>query len=196
MTKKLTILVDMDSIIVALTQKWLELYNAEHGDTVIMSDVKKWDMSHNVKIGQDIYKYLYRPGLFEEAQPLPGALEALKEIHKKGHHIVIVSAPSHPGNSASAKISWIRQHMPWFNKRDIILGHHKHLVKGDVFIDDSPDNIELYRRHWKDSTIMTIAYPYNEEVKTLVDIYAEDFQNTEKAWARITGEIQLVANLK
>lgn len=188
--RKLTILCDMDSIIVNLTQKWLDLYNKDHNDSLTVDDMVHWDMAHNVKIGRKIYDYLYSHEFFKHVDPIPGALEALKEIHGKGHNLVVLSAPSWPGTSASDKISWIKHHLPWFNKRDIILGHNKHLVKGDVFIDDSPSNITAYRAHWPQSKIMTISYPYNQGSKQLCDVFAESHRDTEKAWEQIRGAIR------
>lgn len=183
--QKLDVLIDMDAIIVALTQKWLGFYNRDHNDTVKVSDLKNWNVSKHVKIGQKINDYLYGPDFFLDVDALEGAIEYVEKIKNLGHNVVIVSSPSWPGNSATDKISWVKKNMPYFNKRDIFLCHHKHMIKGDIFIDDSPDNITLYRQHWPNAKIMTIAYPYNEAVKHLVDVYAEGYADTKTAWATI-----------
>jgi 5'(3')-deoxyribonucleotidase len=191
--RKLRILVDMDNIVVDLTQKWLDLYNRDHGDNVTIDDLKTWHIANHVRIKHNIHEYLYSERFFLDVEPMDGALNALKAFHDDGHHVVIVSAPSHPGNSASDKITWIREKMPWFNKRDIILGHHKHFVKGDVFIDDSPDNIRAYRAAWPDSKIMTIAYPFNRVVSQLCDVFAEDYKKSAQAWLTILDEVDKFA---
>jgi hypothetical protein len=36
---------------------------------------------------------------------------------------------------------------------------------------------------------MTIAYPYTESVKSLCSVYAEDYRNTEAAWATLVEAI-------
>lgn len=187
---KLTVLCDMDSIVTDLMQKVLDHYNRDHNDKVTKSDFKTWDIARNVKIGQDIYKYFYRDGFFLDLPAIPGAIEGLRAIQALGHHLVLVSAPSWPGTSASDKISWVKKHLPFINKRDIILGHNKHLIKGDIFIDDSPDNISDYREHWPHAKIMTISHPYNEEVKDVVDVFAESYLETEKAWGTIYRAIE------
>jgi 5'-nucleotidase len=192
--KRLTILCDMDAIIADLTQKWLDHYNQEHSDAVTKADIKSWHMASNVKIGQSVNDYLYREGFFRDLKPLPGAIPAIVELKKMKHDVIIVSAPSWPGTSATDKISWVREHMPFLNKRDIMLGHHKHLLRGDVFIDDSPDNIRQYRNHWPEHNgIMTIAHPYNEEVKELVNVYADGYQDTQKAWGTL---LEAVTNMR
>lgn len=180
--KKFKILVDMDAIVVALTEKWLALYNKDHNDTVTIEDLKTWNIYNHVKIGQRMNDYLYSDRFFLDVDPIPGAIEAVRHL-MLDHHVYIVSAPSWPGNSASDKISWVKKHMPFFNKRDIFLGHHKHMIKGDILIDDSPDNIRAYRAEWgTQARIMTIAYPYNKPVESLTDVYAESYKQPEQAW--------------
>lgn len=188
--KKLTVLCDMDGIIVNLTQKWLNLYNKDHNDNLTIADIKEWELSKSVKKGVKVNDYLYSPNFFLDVDAIEGALEGMKAIQKMGHHLVILSAPSWPGNSASDKITWMRKHAPFVNKRDIILGHNKYLVKGDVLIDDSPTNIQAYRAHWPQSTIMTIAYPFNETVRQLCDVFAQSFKDTKAAWEQITSEVE------
>lgn len=191
--KKLRILVDMDNIIVDMTPKWLEMYNRDHDDNVTIDDLKTWHIVNHVKGGNKIYDYLYAEGFFLNVPAVGGALLRLEELHESGHHVCIVSAPSHPGNSASDKITWVRKHMPWMNKRDIFLCHNKYMVKGDVFIDDSPDNIQAYRAHWPEAKIMTIAYPFNQEVRQLCNVFAESYKQPESAWSIIKTEVDVLA---
>lgn len=180
----------MDSIIVSLTQKWLDMYNRDHGDKVTMEDIKTWDISNHVKIGQKINDYLYMDGFFLDVPAVEGAIETLQKIIALGHHVFIVSAPSWPGNSASDKITWVRRHLPFINKRDIFLCHHKYMVKGDILIDDSPGNLKLYKQHWPLARTMTISYPYNETMRGLVDVHADGYADPKKAWNTIFEAIK------
>lgn len=181
----------MDGIIVNLTQKWLNLYNRDHDAQLEIADIKEWELSKSVKKGVKINDYLYTPNFFLDVDPIEGALEGLKAIQDAGHHLVILSAPSWPGNSATDKITWMQRHAPFVNKRDIILGHNKFLVRGDILIDDSPTNIQSYRAHWPLAKIMTIAYPFNQKVRQLCDVFAEGFSNTKNAWKTIVSEINM-----
>ena len=194
MKRSLRILCDMDSIIVNMSQKWIDLYNKDHNEKMTMDDVKNWDMAHNVKIGEKIYEYLYSHEFFLNVDPIEGALEALQTFQKEGHHLVIASAPSWPGNSASDKLSWLKKHAPFINKRDVMLGHNKYMLKGDVLIDDSPDNIESYFKHWPQADIMTIAYPYNASVAGLTSVYAESYKDTKSAWKQIVEGVEKLSN--
>lgn len=192
--KKLVCLFDMDAILVNLSSKWVAAFNKEHGKNLTKGDVVKyWHMAKHdglKEIGEvALNRYLYEDGFFLDLEPLPGALEAVEAIHNLGHKVYIVSSPSWPGTSAQDKISWVRRHLPFINKRKIFLCHEKSMVKGDVFVDDSPDNLKLYRREWPEAKIMTIAYPYNESAKDLVDVYADGWADTAKAWKTIYESI-------
>lgn len=180
----------MDSIIVSLTQTWLDAYNKDHEDTVTMEDIKTWNVSNHVKIGQKINDYLYKDGFFLDLPAIEGAIETLKKIQDLGHNVYIVSSPSWPGTSASDKITWARKHLPFINKRNIFLCHQKHMVKGDILIDDSPDNLKMYKQHWPAARTMTIAYPYNALMKGLVDVHADDYADPKKAWNTIFEAIK------
>lgn len=197
--KPLRILCDLDAIVADLTKKWLERYNRDYADNVTKEDNKHSRMERNVKIGEKIIDYLYEDGFFRDLEPLPGAIKSLRALWDDGHQIVIASAPSWPGTSAQDKISWVREHLPFIKKRSIFLGHEKYMLKGDIFIDDSPDNIKQYRdewdqyKQWHQPKIMTIAHPYNESIRDIVDVYAQSYKNTEIAWGTILKAIHKVA---
>jgi 5'-nucleotidase len=190
---KLRILCDLDEITAQLLKKWLAKYNADHNDTLDINTVV-WDgLKKQSKIGDKIYEYLHQPGFFADLEPVDGAIEALKEFKDDGHHVVILSAPSYPGSSAVDKLDWIHKHLPFIHKRDVMLGWHKFMMKGDVLIDDSPVNIKEYRKAWPDAHILTIAYNHNKEVAHLTNLYAHDANNTAAAWKAIRGYVKGIA---
>ena len=181
----MVILCDLDAIVVDLLAYWLGAYNIIWNDNKTVADVKSWEMHENVKpeCGHKIYGLLNLPKAYKDLRPLPGSLETLQKIHNDGHEIIIVSASANNPKTAADKISWVRKHLPFLSRKNIFIGHKKWLLKGDVFIDDSPENISNYRAHWPKATIMTIAYPYNEIIKDKVDVFAADHSDTENAWS-------------
>lgn len=79
--------------------------------------------------------------------PLPGAVDAIKRIDMR-HDVYFVTAPFCPYHH-----TWYNDRQWWFvehfNKRlsrKIIFTHCKELVRGDVFIDDKPSNVEKWRK--------------------------------------------------
>jgi len=192
----LTILCDVDSIIADLLAPWLAAYNDKHGRSVRVADVTKWKIHECVPDGERIYELLHTEGLYRTLLPLPGALEGLRLLHDAGHHVVLLTACANKNeNAAGDKLAWIRKHLPWLSYRDVIIGFHKHLVRGDVLIDDSPENIREYRAAWPSASILTIDYAYNRgpEIDALIDCRAESYQDTAKAWAQIVEHVSALA---
>lgn len=193
---KLRIFCDLDEITAQLLKKWLARYNADHDDKLDINTVV-WDgLKKQSKIGDKIYEYLHQPGFFADLEPVEGAIEALEEFKADGHHVVILSAPSYPGSSAVDKLDWVHKHLPFIHKRDVFLGWHKYMLKGDVLIDDSPVNIREYRKEWPETPIFTIAYNHNRDVRHLTDLYAIDSNNTRAAWKAIRQGIRELADRK
>lgn len=173
----------------------MDLYNKEYKDTLTVADMDYFDLVRSVKAkcGIKIYKYIKEDGFFRNLPPLPGAVEALQKIQDDGHDITLVSAPSFAPASYRDKVEWVNEYLPFLDYNDILLGHKKYLIKGDIFIDDSPINITKYKKNWPKARIMTIGYPYNKVVKKLTSVYAGSYQDTTQAWETIYQAIQELA---
>lgn len=186
--KYLDILIDLDSITNNLLEKWLGLYNADYDDYLSPVDILTWDTHLYVKpeCGVKIYHY-FTPELFLSLDPMPGAVDAITDLHDMGHNITFVTAT--PWGCADAKYTWCKEHFPFLTHKDVIMAHKKYLVTGDVLIDDSPSNILEYRHHHSNAKIFTIAYPYNQGVADLCDLRLGAWDDTRAAWDGFVDEI-------
>lgn len=190
---KLTILCDMDGILVDLFQYWLDLIEKDHGAEfkTLPEEITRWDLhkcGNLQKLGAaKTYAYLQQPGFFRNAPALPGAIEGLKSLVDAGHEVVIVSSPSGP-ISAKEKLEWLAEHAPFLPAKNIMLANMKTLVRGDVLIDDHPQTLVDYAKTWPGSICIGIEYPYNGEAdKTDGVVMAGDYTDTASAWRVIVG---------
>ena len=55
---------------------------------------------------------------------------------------------------------------------------------------DSPHKIKDYREAWPHAKILTISYPFNQSVRGIVDLMADDYANPVAAWASILTYIR------
>ena len=84
------------------------------------------------------------PGLFALLEPMPGAIDAVTELSGLYDTYVLSTVPWGNLTGASDKIDWIKKHFghekgtPLWKR--ITLTHHKHLCRGDVLVDDRPNN--------------------------------------------------------
>jgi len=189
MNKKLTILIDMDQITVDLLSKWLRDYNKEHSQTMTKADIHDWDIEQCVPKEHNIIKYIMQSGYFLDLDPEEGAIDAIRWLSSK-HDVYMVSAPCSNPESAKDKIRWIRKNLPFLDKDSYVLTKNKHLIKGDVFIDDSPSNISRYRYSWPLATILTVAYPYNKAIQDIVNLRAESYLDMANAWREMVFYIE------
>ncbi len=182
--RKFCIGIDLDAIVIDLIRPWLAWYNTTHDDTVEIDHVVEYKVEKFTKKTKDVFQFFTDRNNYANCPVLPGASEALQELHDAGHDIIIVTATG--GQDASLKWDLVKKAAPWFHDNDVMVGSRKERMHLDVFIDDAPKNIVKYRNKWgKEPKILTISYPYNQDVKTLVDLMALDHHNTDKAWRQI-----------
>jgi 5'-nucleotidase len=185
--KKKRILCDMDGILTDLLGQWLGTYNKENNDDVRPEQITTWGMHEHVRIGKQIYRIPGRPGYFDKTPPLAGAIAGFQALQRAGHEVVVCSSP-YNADSARAKQEWCARHLKtrW---RDVTLTHKKSWfgLAADVIIDDKPDTIREFAELGKE--VITIAYPYNEDVAEHCTLRAQSHSDTFSAWAEIVEHL-------
>ena len=80
------------------------------------------------------------PDIFSLMEPIPGAVEAFKELSEKFDTYILSTSPWANPSAWSDKLIWVKNYLgPSANKR-LILSHHKNLNAGDFLIDDRTKN--------------------------------------------------------
>lgn len=136
------ILVDVDQVVIDLLPVWLAKYNKDYDDNLTPDKITAWGIEKFVKpeCGTKIYDYLNDDDLYDDAEPIPGALEAVIDLREE-HTIYFVTAKYHPG-----KVEWLRKHGFINEGHDYqyIVCEDKYLISGDVIIDDNIDTVQTY----------------------------------------------------
>lgn len=191
--KKLTIITDLDSTVVALLPSWISLYNQRYQDHLTVEDVKTFDIDRHVKpeCGSAIFGLLDAPGLFRGLPALGNAPAVLEDLHRSGHEILVATAvhPAFPKNIAD-KWAWVQQHLPFVDRGHFVVASKKHHLRGDVFLDDSPEQITAYRQAWPQAWIGGLALPYNAVTAPLMNLRAESHENPVHAWNQLHEAIK------
>lgn len=144
------IYVDVDGVVVDLMSEWLAAYNADYDDKITPIDLNNgWEMTQYVKeeCGSKIYDYLHNPSLYTNALPIDGALEGIQKLREMGHRIVF--ATSTPQGVEGRKLQWLidngfiepKDHV----FKDYIEISDKHLLCGDILIDDGLHNVDGFK---------------------------------------------------
>ena len=106
---------------------------------------------------QDLAAYEGRydecPGIFALMDPIPGAVEAYRELSEVFDTYILSTAPWLNPSAWSDKLEWVHLHFgaergsPAYKR--LIISHHKNLCAGDFLVDDRPNNgAEEFEGEW------------------------------------------------
>jgi len=76
------------------------------------------------------------PGIFALMGPMPGAIEAYRELSWRFDTYVLSTAPWDNPSAWSDKVRWVKTYLGEPAYKRLILTHHKDLNRGDFLVDD------------------------------------------------------------
>jgi 5'(3')-deoxyribonucleotidase len=130
----------MDEVLFQFVEAVLERWNNEYDTTFKRDDINAWFMEDTLGPGSYavITKWINEPNFFENLRPIPGAIEGLRELMKRGHDVVIATSVSGDvENAYDSKRRSLAKHVPEFDMKNFICTSRKGLLRGDVLIDDA-----------------------------------------------------------
>ena len=141
----MTIFVDMDEVMADAYQKHIDLYNADFGANLTKDQCWGKEFWRCVpEAHQDsVHGHASRVGFFIDLKIMPDCQEVLEELNRK-HEVYIASAAMQFPNSLKEKSDWLDANFPFITWQQRILCGHKHVLKGDVLIDDRAYNLERF----------------------------------------------------
>lgn len=93
-------------------------------------------------------------------EPFPGAVEGVAALREVAD-VEFLTSPMH------GSPTWVHERDAWLERhfgahhRDVLHVRKKHRVKGDVFVDDYPQNVESWQQHHPNGTALMWTRPYN-----------------------------------
>lgn len=140
--RKLTVLVDMDDTLEGLLKAWLGVLNWKYHTNVRYEDAVVWDIKtlFPALTEKQIYSPLLRNEFWGLVEPINGAVENMQKLHDDGHDIYVVTA-SHYQSLAGKMERVLFKYFPFIDWKHVIITSNKHLVHGDVLIDDGVHNL-------------------------------------------------------
>lgn len=141
----MTVFVDMDEVIADTYGAHIEIYNAEYGQQLTAQLCLGSEVWQNVpdEYQESVLQHAYRKGFFRDLNPIKDSQEVLKELSEK-HEVYIASAAMQFPNSLEEKSDWLDEFFPFIPWEKRILCGNKHILSGDVLIDDRSYNLEHF----------------------------------------------------
>jgi 5'-nucleotidase len=136
------VLVDIDGVCLDMLPELLKYYNAEYCDNVQVSDITDWGIEQFIKpeCGTKIFEWFYKPMLYDNVLPIPGALDGINELKTMGCRVIYVTSGVNTG-----KIDCMKRHgfldPKRFSDPDLIIAHDKSFIHGDFMVDDYVKNL-------------------------------------------------------
>jgi len=109
-------------------------------------------------------------GFWEGIQPIQNGTEIIKKWMKLwGKNLDIMIATSAwwtSPYSAYEKVRWIQKYIKGFPLTNIAMTFQKHILKGEIIIDDKPANI----MNWEGSDAIIFTQPWNKNIPVSLNI--------------------------
>jgi 5'(3')-deoxyribonucleotidase len=139
-----SIAIDMDNVIVDIESQYIEWYNRAFGVLVPREQLLGKPETKGFPNPDAVYNFLYTPGFFRTAKPLPGALQVVQQL-MDSFQVYIVSAAMEFPQSLPEKYDWLREHLPFVSWQNIIFCGDKSIIGTDYMIDDHVKNLDNFR---------------------------------------------------
>lgn len=165
MSRRQIVLLDCDGPLASFTAGFLAEINTALKTKFKPEQVTDWDILKCLKLDKQrerIYDLLKRPNFCYELPIVAGAQEAVAKLREVAD-VYVVTAPM---QSVS---DWTRQRERWLKKHFDIEPDHvihtvaKHLVRGDVFVDDKFENCEIWQTRNRTAFSLLWDLPHNQE---------------------------------
>ncbi len=157
----MTIFVDMDEVLADTYGAHIELYNKEFNGYLTSDRCNGKEVWQSVPEAhqQNVKDHARRIGFFKNLNVIQDSQKVLKALNDK-HEVYIASAAMQFPDSLKEKSDWLDEHFSFIPWQKRILCGDKHILKGDVLIDDRSYNLKNFNGR---SIIFTSPHNINTE---------------------------------
>ena len=150
---------DMDCVLNNLMDKTIEIYNAQSGKNIQMSDLTSYNFYDCLpkEDADGIMKLFKNKSMWDSLTPIQGSRDGLKKLLDLNHKVYIVTATA--VENWPWKIAWFKKYFPFFNTDNIIRMNDKSLFRCQIMIDDCYDNLVENKLCHK----VCFDYPWNRD---------------------------------
>ncbi len=167
------ILLDCDGPLACFTQAYLDALFRETGHQHLAHEVDRWAI-HECDFFKDIEArlgfinlrrrvdaHVCMPSFCSNIVPAPGAQEAVARLSDLGEVYVVTSPWDSSPTWMHERLHWVAKHFPTIGRRRVIQTAQKHLIRGDVFVDDKLEHVMEWSAAWPLSTAILFDMHHN-----------------------------------
>lgn len=136
--------IDMDEVMADLMPEWIRRINKITGKDYTVNDVTNWNVPKSLNLDEELcLKILEDKDLYNNLDPIDGAIKTIKELNEKYDLYIVSYAPTNI--SLKHKGVWLNKYLPFIERRQWIFTQSKHLIDLDILIDDGIHNLETFK---------------------------------------------------
>jgi len=158
---------DLDGAVVNFHQSVIDEFNSRHpGYNLKVNTLSCEIETLDPELVPKLLCIFNEKGWFLGLKPLPNAISIVSSFVDLGYDVTVCTAPARADGkinpySASEKITWMHQWLPfWAN--NMIITKHKEIVGVDILIDDTGYNIINWCRENPDGIGYLVDQPWNQ----------------------------------
>lgn len=169
---KKVFVVDVDNVVVDLSQRWVDWINAHRGNGTYRYEKEEfyghYDFSEVCSVNKDtVMDFWKQRGLYDNAKPLEGSVSALWRMkHKWGWDIVFASHVE--GDHAKSKWEWLNKYFP---VDGFVATREKHYIRADAIIDDRPQVLNKVRDRYILKVLMLTPWLGDKEEEFDIEVW-------------------------
>ena len=141
----MTLFVDMDEVIADAYYAHIEIYNRDFDKQLTLEECYGKEVWQCVpeEHQESVRKHASRIGFFRDLVPIDDSQEVLRELANK-YELFIASAAMQYPDSLKEKSDWLDRFFPFIPWQNRILCGDKHILRGDILIDDRSYNLQKF----------------------------------------------------
>ena len=178
--------IDIDGVLRDFCKSFMEVMKKHYPETMLVDKLTDWQLEKHFTLSkkelQEIYWDKYCDAVFLDADPMPNAIEHMKDLFKwvddwipQQHTLVCISSQRPSGRHNS--LHWLGKHGLGFSEVHFIKGRYKWKKDVDWLVDDSPQNWHAWKKgRGNDEGFILMDAVYNQHlnathrVKNIIEV--------------------------
>lgn len=142
----MVVYLDMDEVLADTYSAHIDIYNRDYRENLTLAECMGYEVWQCVpeERRQSVRDHARTEGFFSALNPIEGSIQVVEELSKK-HEVYIASAAMQFPNSLREKSDWLDAYFPFIPWQHRILLGHKHVLQGDILIDDRTFNLQRFK---------------------------------------------------
>jgi len=165
--KPLILLLDVDGVLADFVTPFLKYINEVLDRSYTKDDFSGHDIEDCLGLSyeerNEVRMHIDRMRMARTMAPLPGAIEAVKRLSESAAIFFVTSSLTSSQTWEWDRRAWLDEQFGkgWGKKAQFV--KDKYLFRGDIFIDDAPDNVEKWAAWNPDKSPVLWSQWYNAE---------------------------------